>query len=394
MQEISKNLLLHEAIKSNTSGDLLRLLLSYVPESRNNDVLYLQDEFGNTALHQAVESRSLACLVVILDRRHDTLRNRNKDGLNVIHLIVKKKYVEGCKKVAELCDQTYFKELSVKHYTAVHMAAGDGSKEILMILLSKASNERSTSKKRHTPLHKAMESGSTDCVTLMLENVPLEVRKDYINAKTSDGTTALMVAAQKGFVKCAQLLKEADVNLVNKDGFSALHLAAKKGFTRFVKYLIDIDADTSLKTNKSEHTALYYACSAGVAECLKSVLEKTVEINNPQYLLKATIAKNHTACLDVLLAREDIKKCIDHQFPENGNDTLLHISLKKGSYKITRELLKNGANKYCINDRMEYPLHLALAQKPLEERSAEEERLEDCKNIMQQCHNYVNETNR
>jgi ankyrin repeat protein len=88
-----------------------------------------------------------------------------------------------------------------------------------------------------------------------------------INAKDKDGSTALMIAAEKGDLPIAQLLIEhgADVNANNADGYTALMYVAYKGNLAVAELLIKSRADINAQ-DKDGWTALRYASVQGKKE--------------------------------------------------------------------------------------------------------------------------------
>jgi hypothetical protein len=85
-----------------------------------------------------------------------------------------------------------------------------------------------------------------------------------VNAKTNDGSTALMNASQEGHkdIIDALLSKGADANAKMENGFTALILASRRGHKDIVDALLAKGADINAKT-KDGATALYMACYYG-----------------------------------------------------------------------------------------------------------------------------------
>merc|ERR1712212_807390 len=86
-----------------------------------------------------------------------------------------------------------------------------------------------------------------------------------VNAKTKDGSTALMMAAgygQKDIVKLL-LQNNANINVKNKYGTTALMSAAHEGYNDSVEILLQNNADVNLRSNYG-HSALYFAVGQSV----------------------------------------------------------------------------------------------------------------------------------
>jgi len=85
-----------------------------------------------------------------------------------------------------------------------------------------------------------------------------------INARDKDGSTALMVASEKGDIEMVQLLIQngADVNAKNIDSYTALMYVAYKGNLEIAELLLKNKVDLSAK-DKDGWTALRYASIQG-----------------------------------------------------------------------------------------------------------------------------------
>ena len=81
-----------------------------------------------------------------------------------------------------------------------------------------------------------------------------------INSRDKDGSTALMVASERGDIEMAQFLMQngADVSAKNIDGYTALMYVAYKGNLEIAELLIKNKADVNVK-DKDGWTALRYA---------------------------------------------------------------------------------------------------------------------------------------
>jgi FOG: Ankyrin repeat len=100
------------------------------------------------------------------------------------------------------------------------------------------------SQKEETALVKAVKNSNLTQVSVLV------ARNINANAQALDGTTALMVAAEKGYAQIASLLldKGADVNYRRKKfGATALMLAAGHGRAEIVEVLLSRGANVNTK---------------------------------------------------------------------------------------------------------------------------------------------------
>ncbi|CAH2055772.1 unnamed protein product, partial [Iphiclides podalirius] len=124
-------------------------------------------------------------------------------------------------------------------YTPLHHACLRGHKEIVRLLLSVDALPCAVDKKGATPLHLAAWKGDSDIVSMLLAHNNPTVN---IDQWTSDQETALLIAAQFGYVDVvAQLLaRGADAELRNMKDESALDLAAQYGRLETVQHMLRV----------------------------------------------------------------------------------------------------------------------------------------------------------
>ncbi len=148
-----------------------------------------------------------------------------------------------------------------------------------------------------------------------------------INAKDHDGMTALMLASITGHVDVVQVLlaKGADVETKENDGATALILASENGFTEVVKALLAKGADVNarlttkmvatggppignlvpMRVTKDGRTALMLASGSGYLEVVKALLAKGANVNAKAYdgttALDAATAGGHADVRALLL---------------------------------------------------------------------------------------------
>ena len=124
-------------------------------------------------------------------------------------------------------------------WSALHCAVSGGNPECVHALLDAGANAN-VHYNRSTPLHMAAIRGSAACVRLLL------AAGSAVNARTLDGESALVFAAQDGHTACVQLLIDAGADLEIKEwynGLTALGFAASGGHLDCVRALIDAGAD-------------------------------------------------------------------------------------------------------------------------------------------------------
>ena len=173
--------------------DIVNLCLYY---GAKNDP---HPNIGHTALHCAVESRSLLCVQALLNAalpsQSDHIITNLKDAKN--------------------------------QQTPLHFTCSFGDVKIAKILISHGSDLSSRDKLLRTPLHICSYYGHKICLSYLLDcggDSYLEVQDTY-------GNTALHYSAEQGHVACVKLLVETAANPIiqNKKGYLPYDLAQMKG---------------------------------------------------------------------------------------------------------------------------------------------------------------------
>lgn len=101
-----------------------------------------------------------------------------------------------------------------------------------------------------------------------------------INARTTDGATALMGAIYYRFPRTAELLiaRGADVNARSNRGVTALHQAAWEGYEEIAVMLLRKGADPNARTNEGE-TPLMWAAMKGHDEVARLLIANGADVN-------------------------------------------------------------------------------------------------------------------
>jgi ankyrin repeat protein len=133
---------------------------------------------------------------------------------------------------------------NVEGFTSLHLAIQNGHVEISLALLKKGADTKAHDRKAgsaRTPLTYAASAG----LMYLCEN--LLCHKVDVDAVSSDGKTALMLAAAASNVEVMQLLclwrPSANLKMLDNEGHSPLKFAADAGHVSIVQLLLDKGAD-------------------------------------------------------------------------------------------------------------------------------------------------------
>ena len=136
--------------------------------------------------------------------------------------------------------------------------------------------------------------GNREAVRRQLEQDGIDV-----NAKNSEGYTALILASSNGHKEIVEMLLEkgADVNAKDKYNATALIKASSNGHTEIVAKLLDAGADVNAK-NDYGYTALIQASRNKHTEIVAMLLDNRADVN-------ATDDDGDTALMKVINCNEE-----------------------------------------------------------------------------------------
>ena len=251
------------------------------------------------------------------------------------------------------------------------LAAESGRLDVLKLLLEHNCDFSKRSLSGSTALHLIRfdpeikpKAVIKSLVILLLEHgVPLE-------ARISDGHTALISSASIGKISIAECLLEhgADIHSTDNFGYTALHWAAQEGHHEIVALLISKGADIH-STDNYGYTALHRAVRKGHHEAAALLISKGADIHSTDKFgytaLHRAAQKGHHEAVALL-----ISKGANLETRTKGHSqTPLHesCSAKNGSGESAKLLLKAGADKEATSGNPSCrPLHIAAGKGNLE----------------------------
>ncbi|CAF1331675.1 unnamed protein product [Adineta ricciae] len=289
-----------------------------------------------------------------LDRRKATTTKkevlnmgyRDADGLTALSIAAGKKHKTVAAMLAS-CPEVEVNKASLSGITPLLMVAEVGWPDILDILLDRGAIVDSA------PLGKRAEenkiAGSTPLIGATKYNHPECVKRLLAyhanpNHQNQSGISALMLAAEQGYVECVRLLVQAGANLelapsgqlaltMNLCGQTPLFCAAKEGRIDIVKYLLDHGANPRVQN--------HYGVSALWIPAQKGMLQ-VVEL-----LLNAG-ADTHIAPFGNLADELNITGW-----------TPLYAAMKSRKFDVVKLLLKRGADPNAVTKLGSTPFLLA-----------------------------------
>lgn len=203
--------------------------------------------------------------------------------------------------------------------TPLAAAAGEGHKAVVRLLLDRGANTETTPSfdkyGTRRPLMKAIYRGQEGTVEILCEGGA------DLEAKSSSGLTALMLAVDTRNEKMVKLLLDSGANTETAaGGKTPLSLAAIKQDEQIARILLTGGANIEAKC-PNDWTPLYQAARDGHVEMVRILIEHGAELNS-----------------------------------RSAGFTALMIAAENGERAVVDELLKAGANPNIREDEVPFPI--------------------------------------
>jgi len=208
---------------------------------------------------------------------------------------------------------------------------------------------------RKGPSSKNRGEGVEEKVRTLLEN-----RAD-VNAKSKAGCVALAFAAEAGNPRVVSMLlqKKAEVEALSPDGMTPLLLACQNGWTQAAELLLDVGAEVNRRQKGGdEFPPIIYAAMNGHTACVDMLIQRKAEVNYAKSDgFNALILAAGFNQLEVVrrLVRNGARV---EDANVKGHTALLHAS-NSGQGPVVRALLQLGANPLHLDMEGHSALHLA-----------------------------------
>ena len=197
-----------------------------------------------------------------------------------------------------------------------------------------------------------LAAGSTDARLIDAvqkgdHNIVRELLRDHadVNETQPDGSTALILAADRNDLESANLLIRAgaNVNVRNEYGATPLFAACAVGNMAIVNLLLEVKADPNIALLSGE-TPLMTAVETGNADLARALLERGADVNAKetkagQTALMWAVADKHPQIVKLL-----VEHGADISTRSKAGFTPLLFAAQQGSADSVRALLEAGAD--------------------------------------------------
>lgn len=233
----------------------------------NKTLINSKGQFGRTALAWAAARGFRKRCAILLKAGADPLE-LDQDGVNAMHIAASFKCI---KVIRLLASNKTLINLKCKDGKTplIYALGGKGSAEACEVLLKAGADPLATYADGFNAMHLAVGEGKTEIVRM------LSVYQQLLDSKGKSDLTPLMIAAEKGFQDCCELLLKVGANplVTDKQGWSAMHRAAQQGKTEIVRML---SANKQLLNSKTKvgATPLILAARNGHTELCELLLRE------------------------------------------------------------------------------------------------------------------------
>ncbi|XP_014673121.1 PREDICTED: transient receptor potential cation channel subfamily A member 1 homolog [Priapulus caudatus] len=340
---------------------IVKLLLQH------NAVIDTMNDTRETPLHRAAANNH-GDVVVYLITNGARIEHKNTDNFTPLLTAASLGHTEAIQQLLEY--KANIAAVDKNEKSAVYWAAQGNHLEALKELLSHYKSRRRINcgdRVGVTALHMAAQNGFRDCVALLLKHGAT------IDEKNEWEKTALHLAAQDGRTKTCQLLLQHSHMIVSdedEDANTPLHLAALAGHRNIARLLLRYGADVQAR-NCNLWAPLDCAAYHGHVDVIEVLLEAGCNVD-PTDISKTTplhlaCTKGHVTCVKMLLrwgasvayCDSDGFNCLDRAINSGRTDVAMAI-IESAAWE---ESLRNDTvNK--ANGRRQTPMRKLIQKMP------------------------------
>ncbi|CAB0030052.1 unnamed protein product [Trichogramma brassicae] len=339
------------------------------------------DAKGKTPLHYALAEDDAAMAELLL--------RRGADPSLALHVACEKKFTRHLEKALfKSLNKLNARELerridnrNKEGKTPLHLALRNDNLEAAEWLLRRGADPSKAAKNGLIPLHVVCKASPADgdLAKVFFKRAGRRIRVD---GRDEEGNAPLHLALNRGNKRTVKLLlkRGADPNLANAEGETPLHVVCSERINDAVELaetLIEYGGDRLRidAVGKLGRTPLHLALNNGNKRLIELLLKAGADLDSPDAEGETGL---HMACRkydDDDDDNDDILKMIFFKSKSSRidarnrwGDTPLHLALRNNRKRITKWLLRRGADPNAPNERGQTPLHAMTQPRPRDDR--------------------------
>ncbi|XP_067661803.1 ankyrin repeat domain-containing protein 50-like [Haliotis asinina] len=345
--EVVNHVLLQNVLDINGRVRCGRTAVMMAAENRHKDVVELLvdkgadvslvDETGDNVLHCACRGGDAGVVKYILSKNMVDVDRRGSK--NMTPIMVAKEYKHGEVVHVLLSKRPDGSLRYYKHRNMLKSACREGNIEAVKFIVSQNTvNINSGWRENITPVLIAAKDGHKDVIDLLVS------KGAYVSLADNGGDNILHYACRGGNVEMVKYVLSQKMVNINSRGFqemSPLMRAALMGHTDVIKLLVSKGADVTQLDGGGDNI-LHYACRGGNVEVVKYVLSlNMVNINSRGFQTMTPILgaalKGHKDVVELLVNTGKHLILVD-----NGGDTILHYACRGGHVEVVTYVLSQN----------------------------------------------------
>lgn len=172
-----------------------------------------------------------------------------------------------------------------------------------------------------------------------------------VNARTTNGTTPLHLAAWEGHISVINVLVALGAQLDSRTegGYTPLHCAATSNHVDAIRELVRVRADVSVRESRSGASPLHWAARGGHLEAIAELIEQRAKVDihdtNQNTPLMYAARHAHTEAVELLLEKNASLQATN----SDGRSALFHAA-EAGATDTALRLIHVGANVGQLQD--------------------------------------------
>lgn len=277
----------------------------------------IKDDAGNTPLHKAALRGSIDIAHLLIESGAD-LSAKDGFGNTPLHKAVSKGRFEVALLLIESgADVNKKDKVGI---TPLHWATSLNDRKLVRLLIEKGADLNEKNNRGYTPLHWAAYHGAADIIPGLINAGAV------INEKNNDGKTPLQIAQEKGIMKAANILMEAEVQRRAMGGEGEIRLTdagtqmGPASVSKRKRVRSDVDELPKFKARKKKGL---YAIVVGIEEYREKLPSVDFATSDARLVTKYLTQvmgypeENVVTLLNERAAKSDFEKYFEKWLPNN-----------------------------------------------------------------------------